>query len=127
MLNASICLLGLVALAGIGLAALAMLGDRAPAWRGWPASLHGLGGVAGFSLLLPALWRTPPSPHAIRMGASGFGIAAAALLGVALAAGIVLLSRHLGRRPPALHLIAVHGLLAIGGFTLLLAYAAMLH
>jgi len=127
MLIASISLLGLVVLAGIGLAALYMLLGRAPARLGWPGALHALGGVTGFALLVMALHRTPPTPHAIRMGASAFGMVSAVLIGVALTFGLIILFRHVARRVISPNLVGAHSVLAIIGYTLLLAYVTLLH
>jgi hypothetical protein len=127
LLAVAIALLGIVAMAGIGLGGLYMLVDRPPAGLRWPGILHGAGGVAGFGVLLAGLVRTPTTPHAVRMGAGGFSVVAAALLAGALVAGGLILLTHLRGRPVSLALVASHGLLAITGYTLLVTYLTMLY
>jgi hypothetical protein len=127
MLFASIAVLGLVVLAGMGLGALYMLLDRPPARLRWPGALHALGGVAGFELLVMGLRQSPPTRHAVKMGVSAFGIVSGCLIGAALLFGLLILFRHLSRRAIPLNLVAVHGMLAVVGYTLLVTYLTMLH
>jgi hypothetical protein len=127
MLMASASLLGVVVLAGIGLAGLALLRDPTAAGSGWPGALHGLGGGGGALLLVVALTRTSPTPHAVRMGAAAFGTISASLICAALAIGLVILFRQLRQRATALTLIAAHGVMAIAGYTLLVTYISLLH
>jgi hypothetical protein len=91
---------------------------RAPERRPpWPIPLaHGALGAAGLAMLLWALRRgLPPST----MGTAGFGPAAALLLGLALALGLVILqAAWRGRRPPGV-LVAIHASLALAGFVVL--------
>ncbi len=127
MLIASIAVLGLVVLAGMGLGALYMLLDRPPARLRWPGALHALGGVAGFELLVLGLRHAPPTRHAIKMGVAAFGIVSGCLIGAALLFGLLILFRHIGRRAIPLQLVAIHGMLAVIGYTLLVTYLTMLH
>jgi len=127
MLIASIAVLGLVVLAGMGLGALYMLLDRPPERLRWPGALHALGGVAGFELLVMGLRHAPPTRHAIKMGVAAFGVVSGCLIGAALLFGLLILFRHIGRRAISLKLVAIHGMLAVFGYTLLVTYLTMLH
>lgn len=84
--------------------------------------LYGLLGAAGPAALVPVL-QGPPRGAA--MGARSFGAAAAVLLAAALLAGLgVRLARR--RRPgPVAFAVGVHATLAVSGFVVLAAYAAM--
>jgi hypothetical protein len=127
MLIQAITLLGAVVLIGLALGGLYLLLDEPPKGLDWKGILHGLGGAAGLALLIMALLKTPPSAHAVKMGASAFGFVSAALIGAAFATGLYILSRHLLRRSISLGIVASHGLLAIVGYTLLVTYLTMLH
>lgn len=86
------------------------------------AALHSLLGAAGLAMLVPVL-QGPPRGAA--MGVGSFGATAAVLLAAALLAGLgVWLAR---RRRPGLvaFAVGVHATLAVSGFVLLAAYAAM--
>jgi hypothetical protein len=114
-------------MAGIWLGSLYMLVDRPPARLGWQGVLHAAGGLIGFACLVIALRENPPTLRAVKMGVSAFGVFSGALIGVALAIGVTILVRHLGRRTIPLGLVAAHGLLAVFGYTLLLTYLTMLY
>jgi hypothetical protein len=127
MLIPAIIVLGLVVLAGIWLGGLYMMVERPPDRLRLLGASHAVGGVIGFELLVLALRHTPPSAHAVKMGAAGFGLVSSILIGAALAIGMVILFRHIGRRAISMNIVAVHGLLAIVGYTLLITYLTMLH
>src|SRR5579872_2782657 len=99
-------------LMGSGLAIPYMRG--APGRPPWPISAaHGATGAFGLAMLLLVLWRgLPPS----ELGTGGFAPAAALLLALALAIGLVF---ALHRRRPAGVVVAVHASLAIAGFVVL--------
>jgi hypothetical protein len=127
MLIQAIALLGAVVLMGLALGGLYLLLDEPPKGLDWKGVLHGLGGAAGLALLILALRNAPPSPHAVKMGAAGFGLVSATLIGGAFVTGLVILSGHLFRRSISIGLVASHGLLAVVGYTLLVTYLTMLH
>jgi hypothetical protein len=127
MLIPAIAILGCVLLAGLGLGALYMMVDRPPQRLGWRGALHGAGGMAGFAVLVLAMRAPAPTGHAAKMGAGAFGVVATALIGMALAAGLVIAVQHLRRGAIPLGLVATHGLLAVVGYTLLVTYLTMLH
>jgi hypothetical protein len=104
-----------------------LLIERPPAGLRWPGILHGLGGVAGFVLMVAGLRGPLPFAKAARMGAGAFGAIAGALIAGALVAGLTILLTHVRRRPISPGLVALHGMLAIVGYTLLLTYLTMLH
>ena len=81
--------------------------------------LHGMLGALGLSLLLVAL-RGPA--RGVATGVGSFGVISAVLLGLALAAGLLVLATSRRRRDPMLA-IGLHATLAIFGIVLLAAYA----
>lgn len=85
----------------------------------WPVgALHGLIGAGGLAALLVSL---QGPPRGVAFGVGPFGLFSAALLVLALLAGLGLLAALcLGRRPGAL--IALHAALAVTGFAILAAY-----
>jgi len=89
----------------------------------WAVTLgHGALGTAGLGVLLAGLLQgVPPS----RMGTAGFGPAAAVLLALALALGILIALASFGRRRPAAALVAVHASLAIAGLVVLWALVSL--
>jgi hypothetical protein len=82
--------------------------------------------VIPIAVLVFALLGTPPSKHALKMGVAGFGVFSGVLIGVALAIGLVILTRRVRRRAISLNIVAAHGLIAITGYTLLVTYLTML-
>lgn len=82
-------------------------------------AVHGVVGSVGLVLLLLAL-RGPPRGAAA--GVAGFGKAAAAVLTIALIAGLAALATHLRRRAIGGLFIAIHASMAIGGIVVLAAY-----
>ncbi|MEJ2376303.1 MAG: hypothetical protein P8Y53_10655 [Pseudolabrys sp.] len=118
MLTAGFTLLTLAVLAGSLLAVLHMRENKAlPAWP-W-AALHGLAAVGG--LILLALSLGGPTRGAAQ-GTAGFGAGAAAILALAALFGAMLVSARVrcGQVPGAL--IAVHAMIAVSGFVVLMAY-----
>jgi hypothetical protein len=92
---------------------------RGPAMRRppWPIPfVHGMLGAVGLAALLVALNRGLP---ASATGTAGFGPAAALLLGLALAVGLVIAFAAARRQRPAGLLVAIHASLAIAGFVVL--------
>lgn len=83
----------------------------------WPAPFaHGALGTAGLAILIRVLRHgLPPSA----MGTTGFGPAAALLLGLALALGLVIAYAASRQRRPAGLLVAIYASLAIAGFVAL--------
>ena len=126
LLIAASGVLGLVVVAGAWLGGQYILRDEPPTRR-WPGYLHGAVGLAGFAVLLAALAGAPRAGHAVRMGAGGFGQMSAALIAGALLVGGLVLVLHARRRAVPLAVIATHGLLGIGGYTVLVTYLTMLH
>lgn len=120
MLLLSFLLLLIAALVGSVLAALHLRADALPPRVAF-GILHGFLGATGLAALLLAL-RGPP--HGLAMGVGSFGRAAAALLLLALLAGLVILAMRLRlrrRRTPGL-LIGIHAMIAISGIVILAAY-----
>lgn len=114
---------GLIAFAVLLGTLLALLHLR-PAGRSppWPIGvLHGLMGAAGLGALLVAL-RGPP--RGVTFGVGPFGLFAAALLALALLAGLGIAAvLYLGRRPGTL--LAAHAMLAVAGFVILASYTLL--
>jgi hypothetical protein len=108
-------LCGAVTIGG-GLAIQGLRGATARRPR-WPVPLaHGALGAAGLAILIQVLVRgLPPSA----MGTTGFGPAAALLLGLALALGLVIAYAAWRQRRPAGTLVAIHASLAIAGLVVL--------
>jgi hypothetical protein len=101
---------------GAGLAIHFMRGPAVPR-PAWPIPLaHGVVGAAGLAVLLAVLQR---GPTLTTSGTTGFGPAAALLLGLALALGLSIAYMASRRRRPASVLVAVHASLAIAGFVML--------
>jgi hypothetical protein len=118
MLLLSFCLLLIAALLGGVLAVPHLRAEIAPPGAMFGV-LHGLLGVVGFGALLLAL-QGPPRGEA--MGVASFGRVAAALLSVALLAGLLILGMRLrGRWKPGL-VIGIHATIAVSGVVILAAY-----
>ncbi len=126
LLIIAIGVLGLVVVAGAWLGGQYILRDEPPTRR-WPGYLHGAAGLAGFAVLVVALSGAPRAGHAVRMGAGAFGQMSAALIAGALLVACIVLLLHARRRAVPLAVIATHGLLGIGGYTVLVTYLTMLH
>jgi hypothetical protein len=83
----------------------------------WPIALvHAVLGAAGLTILVLALRRGLPPSDA---GTTGFGPAAAVLIGLALALGLVIARAAWRGRRPAGILVAIHAGLAFAGFVVL--------
>ncbi len=122
MLIAAVCILGLAFSLGLWLGYLTLLLERPPRRLTWVGALHGLAGAAGLCVLFAAL---QGPRRGVKFGAGTFGDIAAALLVAALAGGMtVLVTRARGRQIP-FGLVALHGLFAIAGYTLLCTYLSM--
>jgi hypothetical protein len=119
MLTLAAWLLGVAALAGLGLLALYQW-VRPLGWWRLPGLGHGLAGLLGLAALLAALGGGPP--RGVAMGAGSFGTVAGVLTGVAAALGVA--GYVVRRRAPAAAQLAIglHATFAVGGLTLLLAY-----
>ena len=127
LLISAIAVLTLVVGVGGWLGGLYLMVEKPPKRLNLVGLSHGAGGAAGFALTVAALAVSPPGQHAVHMGAGAFGKIAGALLAGALGAGIAILSAQLRRRPVSNTIVAVHGLLAISGYTLLVTYLTMLY
>jgi hypothetical protein len=120
MLTLSLVILGIAALAGIGL--LALYQWVKPTGRVWiPGAVHGGIGLIGFLTLLPAL-RGPP--RGVASGASNFGSIAAIMLALGLALGGLAALARLRRRSPGALVLGLHATLAVAGLVMLAAYAS---
>ncbi len=105
-------------LAGVALAVTALC---------WPAKrppralaiLHGLLALAGFGVLIPAL---EGPPRGVASGTQGFGPAAAILLLLAAALGIVSVVRRWRHERPPGFWMGAHVCIAITGYVILAAY-----
>lgn len=120
MLPAAFALVACAVLLGTLLALLHLrAAGRSPPWP--IGALHGLIGASGLGALLIAL-RGPP--RGVAFGVGPFGVFAAALLALALLAGLVMLARlRFGRRPGTL--LAAHAMLAVAGFVVLAGYTVL--
>jgi len=122
MLVAAVCVLGLAFSLGLWLGYLTLLLERPPLRLTLVGAIHGLAGAAGLGILFLAL-RGPP--RGVKFGAGTFGNIAAALLVAALIGGLTMLTARLRGRPIAFGLVAIHGMFAIAGYTLLCTYLTM--
>lgn len=111
----------LSATAALGLVLVVLHATGRTALIRWVGPMHGLAGLSGLVLLLLAL-RGPVRGAAYGVG--GFGGMAAALLGLAIATGLVVLTVRRRRGDPMLA-IGLHATLAIFGLVLLAAYASI--
>ena len=119
MLTLAFVILSAAVLFGVVLALLRLRGSR-PAWQ--VGALHGVTGAAGFGALLLAL-RGPP--RGVLTGVTSFGMAAAVLAAAALAVGLAIAAIGRRLRRGGGSVIAVHGVLAITAYVLLLAYVSL--
>jgi hypothetical protein len=120
MLVAALLLVLIAAALGTALA-VQFLRPTSAASAPWPlAACHGVFGIGGLAFLVIALLRGPP--RGLDQGTATFGTISAVLMGLAAAAGFVVLSRHVmtGRRAGGL--IGIHATLAVGGVVILAAY-----
>lgn len=118
LLAIAVLLLGVAVLAGTALVIVALCW---PVRRPSPALaiLHGVLALIGYGLLLVALRGRPPG---IAAGTEGFGTAAAILLLLAIAFGLVSVVLHWRRvRVPGFWMGA-HATIAITGYVILIAY-----
>jgi hypothetical protein len=122
VLIAAVAVLGVAFAIGLWLGCLYMLVERPPGRLTLIGMLHGMVGAAGVAMLLFAL---QGPPRAVKFGAGGFGTVAAVLLAAALAGGVTILGTHLRKRPISIGLVAMHGMFAIVGYTLLCTYFSM--
>lgn len=123
MITAAVLILACALAAGGALAARAMREDPARSRRiPLAGAAHGLAGLIGLGLLVLAL---DGPPRGVATGTGNFGLAAASLIGVGALFGLLLpsLSRN-GVRGVTI-VMAIHGGLAITGFTLLLAWVGL--
>jgi hypothetical protein len=118
LLLAFVLLCGAAALGG-GLAVLYLRNKPAPAAM---LAAHATLGVASIVALRIVLARGLPQTG---MGTGGFGLAATALLAVALVFGLRLAWLGWRRRRPSELLVGTHALLAIGGLVLVLSLVAL--
>lgn len=118
MLLAAFASLAAAVLLGSTLAVLGLRGQRATLPIPLSA-LHGLLALAGFICLLIGLQGPPRGAAA---GVGSFGMVAAALLTLALAAGGSAFGSRLLKTPLTGLLVGVHATLAIAGFVFLAAY-----
>lgn len=109
MLTAAVVLFGLGALGGIYLASSHLKGAPPPVAI---ALIHGALGAAGLIALFLA-WRAP--------GGGALGLALI-LFVVAALGGFVLFARHMRGQPLPRGLIAVHALVAVTAFVILLTH-----
>jgi hypothetical protein len=113
--------LGLLAIAAVIGAALALLHLRPGASPAWPiGALHGALAALGYLALFPAL---QGPPRGVALGVGSFSRIAAALLGLALLTGLGILGARLTRRRLPGLLLGTHATLAICGVVVLAAYA----
>jgi hypothetical protein len=93
---------------------------RTPERVPWPVALvHAALALGGFGLLAMAL-RGPP--HGADQGTATFGLAAAVLFAVAIAAGLGIFVRFRLRKKGANALVGIHATLAVSAIVILAAY-----
>jgi hypothetical protein len=123
MITAALLVLGCALAVGIALAARSMREDPERSRRiPLAGAAHGLAGLIGLGLLVLTL---DGPPRGVTTGTSDFGLAAATVIGIGALVGLLLpsLSRK-GVRGVGV-VMAIHGGLAITGFTLLLAWVGL--
>ncbi len=118
MLTLTVSVFAVVVLLGAGLGVLLLMRPecKPPLLL---ASLHGLGALAGYGMLLVAL--QGPARGAAT-GTQSFGVAAAWLLLIALLLGLASYALHLRRRRLPGAWVAIHASVAIAGFVILAVY-----
>jgi hypothetical protein len=118
MLSLAAGVLGVTAVAGLGLFALyGRIPASGPVW--WPGAVHGAAGLLGAALLLAGLGGPP---RGVAEGAGAFGRAAVWLIGGAVLLGLTAASGRLRRRAPSALVLGVHATLAVAGVVMLVAY-----
>ena len=104
---------------GMVLATLHGLGQRPPLWSGLA---HGAAGVAGLGVLLAAL---EGPPRGVALGGASFGAVAAAMLGAAALAGVLMLVLRLRGTRSSVMLVGAHATVALFGVIVLAAYLSL--
>jgi hypothetical protein len=122
VLIAAVCVLGAAFSMGLWLGYLTLLLERPPLRLTWIGALHGFVGATGLAILFLAL-RGPP--RGVKFGAGAFGTISAALLVAALIGGLTILVTRAQAKPVRFGLVAMHGLFAIAGYTILCTYLTM--
>lgn len=118
MLLLSAILLTATVLLGLGLLGLYQW-MRPAGWFWLPGAAHGLMGVAGFAVLLASLGGPPRGG---RLGVGAFGMIAAVLFALALAAAPLVFAARVRRSALSPLAIGLHATLAVAGITILAAY-----
>jgi hypothetical protein len=118
----AIAIIVLFVTAGLGVVLVGWhaAGRRGPPWVA--GAIHGLIGMAGFGLLLPAL-RGPL--RGVQEGGQAFGLIAAVLLGAALVAAIGPAAARLRRRRIPAVVMGLHATLAVMGVVLAAVYLSL--
>jgi hypothetical protein len=124
MFVTSLLVLGIAMALGLWLAGRQINAPRAFSRLSAAGCVHGGLGAAGLALLALTL-RVGPTAHAIRLGAGGFGWLGFSALAAALGFGALILVLRMRRRALPMAVLAVHGVLAIAGAVLLMAYAGL--
>jgi hypothetical protein len=106
---------------GMWLSAIILIREEAPKKIPVTAMLHATVGATAVVLRFLALQGPKRGEHT---GAGGFGWTAFAMMALALALGITILSYHLRRRGAPTLLIAFHAMLGISGGVMLSAWWA---
>ncbi len=122
MLIAAVAVLGVAFALGLWLGSQYLLLERPPGRLTVVGMVHGIVGAAGIAVLLLAL---EGPARGVKFGAGAFGKISAGLLVAALAGGLTLLTAHLRHRPVSSGLVAIHGMFAILGYTLLCTFLTM--
>jgi hypothetical protein len=125
MIDVAFAVLTAAVLAGT---VLAVLYARGPGARRLPAlvpATHGVVGAAGLAALILAV-RHGLGPAAGRLGMNGFGAIAIGLFLLALMLGLAIAATSLRGKRPGGALVSAHAMIAVAGFTLLIAIVAMI-
>jgi hypothetical protein len=104
------------AVLGLLLAALHGLGKRLPLWSGL---VHASAGLSGLGVLLVGLGGPP---RGVALGGASFGPVAAAMLGAAALAGLLIFALRLRGARLSVLLIGLHATVALFGVVVLAAY-----
>jgi hypothetical protein len=121
MLTASLTVTTIVVLLGLWLSSLHLIREEPPRTIPVTGMVHGAAGAVAVVLLLVALQGPRRGVHT---GAGGFGWTAFALMALALAGGVTILTFHLRKRGAPVLLIAMHAMLGIAGGVMLSAWWA---
>ena len=112
---AALWVLSVAAASGAAVAGLLALPPRR--WMAPAALAHGLAGLLGAALLVPAALRLAQA------GAAGeFGLVAVVSLGLAALLGLGLGAARLARRRPPVLVVGLHATVAFLGYLVLVAY-----